>query len=438
MLFDRYAKLKKQAPGAVVLSRQKEMLPLLSGAIRKEDLPELIVDPGSVEDLEAVLRFASDKSMPVSVVSGQHPSAVQSLEGAMLLLTHRLIGPSQVSADGKGVWAYSGTPLEALVAELAGRGLYWPPLLPIEPGETLGTRMASGIEGYRCVRSGGLLSNLRTTEWVGYDGTRHVTGIGLDAEAVDVTPFLFGSQARYGVFTRFELAIEPLPQTRTLLVVECDSVERIAELHRMWKQSDPRPTALFFSTRTATRALVQGNDNFVSDQAVALLAVEWNEEMTMSKPLALPHTISSDESRINRMWQNILRLPRTLSRLFPQYSSARFSLPAEALSDFDERVDELGRDRSLDVAVWGTLDAGHVVVRVLHPDDEARTVRRAAELLERLAEDALHLGGVALETAEGRVNLSPYRDALSQSWEVTLLEKCDPSSLFKPHKPSAN
>lgn len=432
ILFDRYAKLKKQAPNAHVHAGQKQLLPLLTGTLRKNDLPELIVEPTSVNELQAVLKFAAEKGMRVAVASGQTPTTVQDLEGALLILTHRLAGPSQLSKDGMGMWVYASSPLEAVAVELAQRGLTWMPLHPLEPGETLGTLFARGVEGLRCHRTGGVLSNIRRVEWVGYDGERYASGPGLTGEGVDVTPLLFGSGARYGVFTRFEIALEATSESRTMVLCECESVEELARLHQTWQYGMPLPNALPFWTKTATNALRQGNDNLVSEEAVALLACEWEANVDLDNGFAIPHRRVEGTAAASQLWQNLFRLPRTLARLFPHRSSGRFRLPAEALGDFDERVNELARDRSMTVAIWGTLGSGNVHAWVLHPDDETRTARRAAELLERLAEDSLHLGGCPVELASGLADLAPYRDALTQNWEMTLLSKCDPQSRFKP------
>lgn len=436
ILFDRYSKLKKQTPGTAIHSGQKELLPLLCGSLRKNDLPELIVEPSNLEDLQILLRFAAEKDMRVAVASGQSPASVQELEHAMLILTHRLSGPSQLSSDGMGLWVHSGTPLETVAMELAQRGLVWLPLHPIEPGETMGTLFARAIEGVRSHRGGGVLSNIRRVEWVGYNGERHATGPGVGGDNLDVSSLLFGSGARYGITTKFELALEKLPETRTLLLCECNSVVELSEMQRNWRYGVPIPDALPFWTTTATNALRQGNDDLVSDQAVAMLACEWRGNIGFEDSDGLRFKRIEGNTPVSHMWQNLFRLPRTLARLYPNRSVGRFKLPAESLLDFDERVTELARDRSMDVAVWGTLDTGSVNVWVLHPDDEIRTARRAAELLERLSEDSLNLAGCPVENAAGMCDLSLYRDSLTQGWELMMLNKCDPSSRFKPLRTS--
>ncbi len=431
ILFDRYSKLKKQAPGTTVYSGQKQLLPLLSGTMRKNDLPELIVEPANVDELQVVLRFAGEKDLRVAVASGQAPSAVQELEGAMLILTHRLTGPSQLTQDGKGLWVYSGTPLEAVAVELAQRGLVWLPLHPIEPGETMGTLYANAIEGLRSHRGGGVLSNIRSVQWVGYNGERYSTGPGLPGDNADVSTLLFGSGARYGITTKFELALEPAPESRTLLLCECASIEELSALHQGWRYGAPIPSAMPFWNATATNAVRQGNDNFVSANAQALLACEWEGDIAIGDLPDLTYSRTEGIVPVNQMWQNLLRLPRTLNRQFPNITRGRYRLPAEALCDFDERVSELSRDRSLTVAMWGTLDTGTIHVWVHRPDDESRTARRAAELLERLAEDSLNLSGCPVELAHGMSDVSLYRDTITQGWEVTLLQKCDPMSRFR-------
>lgn len=432
ILFDRFSKLKKQAPGATVHAGQKQLLPLLSGTLRKNDLPELIVEPSNVQELQTVLKFAAEKDMRVAVASGHSPAAVHELEGAMLILVHRLSGPSQLSSDGMGLWVNSGTPLETIAVELAQRGLVWLPLHPLEPGETMGTLFARAAEGVRCHRGGGVLSNIRRIEWVGYDGERFATGPGSTGDNIDVSPLLFGSGARYGIMTRFELALEEIPESRTLLLCECQSIQELSDIYHGWRYGVPMPSALPFWTGIATNALRQGNDNFISESAVGLLACEWEGNIGVDVAPELVHHRTEGNTPVNHMWQNLFRLPRTLNRLFANKSCGRYCLPSETLCDFDERVNELARDRSLTVAVWGTLDIGHVNVWVLHPDDEARTARRAAELLERLAEDALNLQGCPVQLASGMSDVSLYRDTLTQSWELALVSKCDPASRHKP------
>ncbi|MCB1059736.1 MAG: FAD-binding oxidoreductase [Calditrichaeota bacterium] len=436
ILFDRYSKLKKQAPGAAVYSGQKELLPLLSGSLRKTDLPELIVEPSNVEELQTLLRFAAEKDMRIAVASGHSPVSVSELESAMLILTHRLSGPSQLSSDGMGLWVHSGTPLETVAVELAQRGLVWLPLHPIEPGETMGTLFARAVEGVRSHRGGGVLSNLRRVEWVGYSGERYATGPSVTGDNLDVSSLLFGSGARYGVSTKFELALEKLPETRTLLVCECASVDELSQMQQNWRYGVPLPDALPFWTAVATDALRQGNDDLVSDSAVALLACEWQGSIGLESSDGVSFKRVEGNTQVSQMWQNLFRLPRTLARLHPDRSEGRFKLPAESLIDFNERVEELARDRSLSVAVWGTLDSGNVNVWVLHPDSEARTARRAAELLERISEDSLNLAGCPIENAGGMCDLSLYRDSITQGWELTMLNKCDPSSRYKPLRPS--
>ncbi len=432
MLFDRYGKLKKQAPGTVVHSGSKQLLPLLSGTLRKEDLPELVVEPSNGSELQTVLRFASEKEMRVAVSSGQSPTTVRDLEGAMLILTHRLTGPSQWASDGAGLIVHSATPLEHVAVELAQRGMTWPPLFPLEPGETMGTLFARALEGMRCHRSGGVLSNIRRVEWVGYDGERYATGPGVLGDGVDVAPLLFGAGARCGILTRFELALEPVPESRTMLLCECASVDELSQLQRGWRYAAPLPSALPFWTSIATNALRQGNDNLVSEQAHSLLACEWNGAIDVELSDDQPIRRVEGNTDVEQLWQNLFRLPRTLARLFPHRSQGRYRLPAEALCDFDERVQELARDRSVSAAVWGTLDAGTVNVWVLHPDSEARTARRAAELLDRLAEDALNLNGCPMEVAHGMFDLSLYRNGLTQTCELALINKCDPAGRYKP------
>ncbi|MCC6475587.1 FAD-binding oxidoreductase, partial [bacterium] len=406
ILFDRFAKLRKQIPQSTIHSSQKEILSLLRGTVEKQDPPALVVEPANAGELSILLKFAQDKEMRVAVADGLHPLEVRGLEDQLLILTHRLTGQVRLSSDGMGLWVPAGLPVESLAVELSQRGRVWMPLHPIEPGETMGSLFAKGFEGFRCHAHGGFLSHLRRVEWVGYDGELHASGPGSGNSDWDVTPLLYGSEARYGIFTRFELALCAPIEEKTLTVTECSSVEEMMEVYRAFSRSVPAPLSLPVWTTEATDYLRLGNDGVISDEAVTLIAVEAEGDGERYRAENFKQTSEHDAAHVNMLWQHLFRLPRTLARMSPHRSKGRYRLPSEALLDFDERARELARDRNLTTVIWGTLDRGTLHVWVLHPDGEARTARSAAELLERLAEDVIHLGGSPVENAAGMVDLN--------------------------------
>ena len=107
-----------------------------------------------------------------------------------------------------------------------------------------------------------------------------------------------------------------------------------------------------------------------------------------------------------------------------------------AVAELEDAARELGRDANLHTALWGTVEAGHFHVWVLHPDDQPRTQRTAEELLKRLLEVAVSLGGYCapgnLLPFDSRTVSAHTRGSLGDTVREQLLKRCDPNAMYLP------
>ena len=84
-LFDKYARLRKAMGQGSLHTNREKILELLEGQVTRKQLPVLAVEPATVSGVQACLRYASEKKMPVEICSGLSPRHANDLGGKMLL-----------------------------------------------------------------------------------------------------------------------------------------------------------------------------------------------------------------------------------------------------------------------------------------------------------------------------------------------------------------
>jgi FAD/FMN-containing dehydrogenase len=432
-LLDRYGKLRDKLRNGRLHTGSKEILTFLKGTVRKEDLPAAVIEPGGEEELRAALQFAAEKHLKIAVASGLKPVEVRGLSGAFLILTTRLSRPPVFSSSRRSVRVDAGLPVESLMIDLTRAGLRWLPLHPLPSGTSPGELMALGWEGLRSWNDGGFLSQIRAVEWMGFDGTMYSTGLAAaDANSPDVSGFLFGSRGALGIITSLDLEVHSVPRERTAFLFQLPDAQTAVELLVQIGGFDPQPDTVAYWGEAATQILREGNDNRVSERAVVLLSVEWRESVSLSADWAAMGQPLTDEQAVDALWQDLFRFPRTAARLYPERTGARLWLPATAIPVIEEAARELGRDFSLPVALWGTVESGQMRVWVLQPDGQTRTTTRAEELLKKLTEAAIANGG---HIAPGNVlpfDLRISEHPLQKALREKLAQTCDPNGMYVP------
>ncbi|MBU1920573.1 FAD-binding oxidoreductase [bacterium] len=435
MLFDRYAKLKKTIPDGSVHIGLKQVMPLLQGKLEKCDPPAVAVEPANLDELCRVIEFAAEKNLKIAVSNGLSPVSVNGLSEQILVLTSRFSGLLNFSKSRASMRVDSGVPIETLAVELASHGQRWMPLHPVPAGDSVGSLIASGWEGFRNWRDGGTMSNIRAIEWIGFDGRVYLSGSSLvGADSPDVSSLLFGSRGKYGIITSVELAVKPLPDARMLVLFELPEAAKAVELIRYLRVAAPAPEAVVYFSELATEILRSANDHTLKDKARVVVAAEWDTDCDLNSEWERYARIESDPKAANGIWQDLFRLPKAAARLSPHRTTARMKLPASAIEDLEDRFRDLSKDYNLGVACWGTLEQGHLHLWILQPDGEARTNRQAGDLLKKLAEDAARLGGCLLDTKPASLlNLHDTAiDELSSQVSDKLLKQCDPMAMYLP------
>jgi glycolate oxidase FAD binding subunit len=191
------------------------------------------VFPGSVEEVQAVLRVAAAEGVGVVPVGSLVDPGCEPPVGPFLVLgTARLTGIEDYEPADLTVTARAGTRLQRLDSALSDHG-QWLPLDPTgAPGRTLGGLVASGAAGPLSMAYGPTRDHVLGVTVV--TGDARVLKLGgrvmKNVAGFDLVRLMVGSRGTLGVVISATLRLFPKPEEDRVLVVRAADLERLLEL----------------------------------------------------------------------------------------------------------------------------------------------------------------------------------------------------------------
>jgi FAD/FMN-containing dehydrogenase len=196
--------------------------------------PDLVVGAARPPDVQAAVRYASDRGLPVGVQGTGHALAAVAGEGGVLITTARMSGV-RVDADAGTAWVAAGTRWDEVVRAAAQVGLA--PLSGSAPhvgavSYTLGGGLAllSRTFGYAA-------DHVRSLDVVTADGRlRHVTA----AAEPDLFWALRGGRDNFGIVTAMEIDLMPVTTLYGgALVFPVEKAAEVFGTYLRWTDSVP-------------------------------------------------------------------------------------------------------------------------------------------------------------------------------------------------------
>ena len=417
--------------------------------------PQAVVLARSVEDVQAVLRFARENRIPVvprGAGSGKSGGALAG-QGGIVLSLEKLDRIVEISREDMVCVVEPGVILETLQAAVEAQGLFYPPDPNSQQWCTLGGNLAHNAGGPRALKYGvtrdwvlGLEAVLPTGELVrcGHRSWKGVAGY-------DLTQLLVGSEGTLAVITRATLKLIPLPRrVETLLALFPDEDAAAAAVQRVFAAGLlPRACELFDAV---TMRALEPRAPFKFPQGPVpvggALIVEFDghgdgvvEELAAAgdecaKAGSLEVIAAQDASQRRKIWETRRMTSVALKELRPHKVSEDVAVPRGKLVELIRAVRAIGSTHGIETACYGHAGDGNLHVNLLFTslDEHARAAGAVGEVIDA----ALRLGGTI--TGEHGVGLAKREYlAREQSPELIALQQrvkaaFDPDGLLNPGK----
>ena len=314
------------------------------------------------------------------------------------------IGP--VDAANRYVEAEAGATNADIQAAAREQGFFWPPDPSSAAYSTLGGNLACNAAGPHAVKYGTPRENILGLTAV--TGTGEIIRVGTHTTkgvvGYDFTRLLLGSEGTLGLITGATLKLWPLPQAVATLRAGYSSVAAAAAAVARVMAQPQLPWVLEFMDDRAVELIRQhGADVSADCEALLLMEVEGAgpgldaavESVSAAARgeglVSLETTENPDEAAA--LWQARKALSPSLRTLRAGKINEDVVVPVSRIPELVARLQDFAREADIPIVTFGHAGNGNLHVNLLYDPGDERESRMAQDLLPRVFEIVLELGG---------------------------------------------
>lgn len=373
--------------------------------------PEVVVLPRSVEEVAAVVRLASQETIPVTpraAGTGLSGGALP-VHGGILLSVERLNRVRHIDTRNLLVEAEVGVVTAELQRQVEDVGLFYPPDPASRESCQLGGNLAEDSGGPRSCKYGTTRRYVLGLEAVLADGSVVRTGgeNRKDVTGYNLTQLLVGSEGTLAVLTAATLRLLALPRASLTLLAPFSELEEAAAAVEALFRRGHDPAACELLDENALLAVsreVELPPALRDRKAVLLLELDGREqEEVLEAAASLEELLSElgagetlaaqDPADQRRLWQIRRKVGEAVRSRGP-VRDADTVVPRSKLAELVHTARRVAREHDLAVTCFGHAGDGnlHVLLLAAQGDGPSWRQRRKAaeaELFRRVVE----LGG---------------------------------------------
>ena len=418
--------------------------------------PDVRVRVLSAEEVSKVMRYANEKSIPVTVrgsgtglVGGAVP-----LEGGILLDTSAMTNFLELDERNMTLTLEPGVLLMDVAKYVEERGFFYPP----DPGEktaTIGGNISTNAGGMRAVKYGVTRDYVRGLQVVLPSGEIVELGgkVVKNSSGYALKDLIVGSEGTLGVVTRATLRLLPLPKFKiSLLVPFPDLAAAIRTVPEVIRSSSV-PTAVEFMEREVILAAEKFQARkFPDNSADAYLLLTFDgasqQEIDLAYDAAaktclaagaLDVFISDTQERNESIWSARGAFLEAIKASTTDMDECDVVVPRSQVAEFVLFSNALQKKHGVRIRSFGHAGDGNLHIYVLKDDlDDATWARKLKEVFGDLYAKARELHGqVSGEHGIGFAKKPYLADSLSPEIRALMRgikQVFDPKGILNPGK----
>lgn len=417
--------------------------------------PEVVVFATTTEHVSKLLRFASEKKIPVTARGagfGYVGSCVP-VRGGISLSLARMNRIKEINFSDAVAVVEPGVITADLQEKAREQKLFYPPDPASQKDCTIGGNIATNAGGPRCLKYGvtrnyviGLEVVLATGEILRTGGRVHKNKTGFNLVGLFV-----GSEGMLGIVTEITLRLLPLPPARATLSAAFTTMKEAAATVQAIFQSGFLPASLeiadHFTLEAARRD--HGEGRVPAGDAHLLVEIDGQVETVRSEAASLKQLIASRHpnslitAATEEECENLWALRRDFSNSLRATGLTKLNqdivVPRSRLVDLVDFAEALQKKHGFPVACFGHAGDGNIHVNIMVADYENRAVQEKVEhALDELFHQVLAWGGVI--TGEHGIGLAKKRwwpeatSDVARKVHRAIKDALDPIGVLNPGK----
>ena len=423
-------------------------------ATGNEFLPQLVVFPGSEEDIENILETAYKYRIPVTPRGagvGYSGGALPVNRGIVMVFTKmnnilRIDTKSFLAEVEPGVVTY------ALQQEVEKKGLFYPPDPASLKTSTIGGNVAENAGGLRCFKYGVTANYVLGLEAYLMNGEKIKTGghVIKNVAGYDLKSLLVGSEGTLAVISKIILRLIPLPEHRVTFRVDFQSLPQGAEFINKIIRGRVYPAALEFMDRTSLRMVYDysGLPLEKGVNAAVLIELDGNKvdvEARKEKLLGivkesavLDYQTAQTEEEQESLWNIRRSISPAIAGLQPKKVNEDIVVPTARIPQTVEFINGLAVEYGLDIVLFGHFGDGNIHTNLMVDPENKEQMRKVDIVLDKIFKYVISMqGSITGEHGVGTAK-KPFMKYQFTEVEMELFKRVkksfDPENLLNPGK----
>ena len=441
-------------PDLQVLHEVEDLKPFeCDGLSAYRTVPMLVVLPETIEQVQALLKFASASGVPIvarGAGTGLSGGALP-LEKGILLVMARFNRILSIDPDAGVARVQPGVRNLAISQAVAPFGLYYAPDPSSQIACSIGGNVAENAGGVHCLKYGLTLHNILQVKVLTIDGEELTLGSeALDSPGFDLVALFTGSEGMLGIVTEVTVKLLAKPQTAVVLLASFDDVEKAGAAVAQIIGAGIIPGGLEMMDNLAIRAaedFVQAGYP-VEAQAILLCELDGSQidvqedcarvDSIMRAAGATDVHISRNEAERQRFWAGRKNAFPAVGRISPDYYCMDGTIPRRELPRVLKGIADYSQEYGLRVANVFHAGDGNMHPLILFDANQPGEMERAEAIGARILELCVEVGGtITGEHGVGREKINQMCVQFNSDeleYFHALKAAFDPDGLLNPGK----
>ncbi|MDR6934964.1 FAD-binding oxidoreductase [Luteibacter sp. 3190] len=419
--------------------------------------PLAIVWPASVDEVQAVVRWAHDAGVAIVPSGGRTglSGGAVAAHGELVVSLDRMNRVLGFDPIDRTLTVQPGVPLETVQNAAREHGLLYPVDFAARGSCQIGGNIATNAGGIRVIRYG------NTRQWVA--GLKVVTGTGelLDlnrgliknASGYDLRHLVIGSEGTLGIVVEATLTLTSPPPPSQVMLLAVPAMDALMKVFAEARHSLRLEAFEFFTDRALRHVLAHGAQQPFEETHPFYVVTEFDAaddqaeaaalgffELCMEEGWVVDGVISSSDAQATSLWRLREGITESLAPHKPYKNdvSVRISAVPAFMAEMEALLSE-GYPH-FEVVWFGHIGDGNLHINVLKPADldNARFVEQCEHVTTLLVDTlARHGGSISAEHGIGLVK-KPWLGSVRSDAEIALMRAIkaawDPMGIMNPGK----
>lgn len=426
-----------------------------------ENMPDVLVEPTTTEEVAAVMKICNDNKIPVTP-SGARTAltgAAVAILGGVMLSTTKMNQIISYDLDNYTVTIQSGVLLNDLAEDALKHGVMYPP----DPGEkfaTVGGNVSTNAGGMRAVKYGTTRDYVRSMTVVLPDGeiVREGASVSKTSSGYSLLDLMIGSEGTLGIITEMTLKVITPPETTMSMIIPYPTLEEaIAAVPKLFA-AHLDPQALEFMEKDVTMDTQKQleKDVFPSEMdgidigAFVLATFDGNDEDEVMDKIekaseivleagAVDVLVADTPQLLRDAWAIRSGLLDTIEDNTKLLDECDVVVPITKIPEFLTYAKSLGEGKDYVIKDFGHAGDGNLHIYLCSDGDDKEAFMQESDIfMKKVYAKAVELGGlISGEHGIGMGKMSYLRDMVGDKNMALMLgikKVFDPNMILNPGK----